>query len=201
MIEKPADTVAPPPTTDRRLSRFLILLFIFVCGAIVGSVGGGYWMRERMIAMIRHPEQVPDRILPRIQSELTLSEDQLRLVEEIVRRRHAAMESHRAESYPRQLAEFKAMQREVADLLSPEQRDKWSALCNSVEERYLPVRPAGPPPDDLIFFRFDTKQDGALTEEEVPPGMWRRLRMADLNGDGMVTREEYLKALPKYKKN
>lgn len=177
-----------------------MLLHIFVCGGIVGAVSGGYWMRERMIAMIRHPEQVPDRILSRIRTELSLSEDQSLKVEEIVRRRHAAMEAHRAESHPRQLVEFKAMHTEVAALLSPEQRDKWSALCDSVERRYLPIRPAGPPPADIVFDRFDTNQDAALTEEEVPPGMWRRLRMADLNGDGKVTQAEYLNATPMDKK-
>ncbi len=146
MSENPAAPVLPPPPTGRRWPRLVLLLLVFVCGGIVGAVSGGYWMRERMIAMIQHPEQVPDRILPRIRAELTLSEEQARKVEEIVRRRHAAMEAHRAESYPRQLAEFKAMHTEVAELLSPEQRGKWSALCDSVERRYLPVRPAGPPP-------------------------------------------------------
>ncbi|MBX7104733.1 MAG: EF-hand domain-containing protein [Gemmataceae bacterium] len=194
MTENFTDRVPPPPPTGRRWPRLLLLLLIFLCGGTVGAVCGAYWMRERMIAMIQHPEQVPDRILPRLRAELALSEDQARQVEEIVRRRHAAMEAHRAESYPRQLAEFKAMHTEVADLLSPEQRGKWSPLCDSVERRYLPVRPAGPPPIDLIFYRFDTNHDGALTEDEVPPGMWRRLQMADLNGDGKVTREEYQKA-------
>lgn len=89
------------------------------------------------------------------------------------------------------------MHTEVAELLSPEQRGKWSALCDSVERRYLPIRPAGPPPADLIFYRFDANQDGALAEEEVPPGMWLRLRLADDDGDGKVTQAEFLSALPK----
>lgn len=197
MIENEADKVPPPPPIGRRWPRYVLLLCVFLCGGIVGAVGGGYGMRERMIAMIQNPEQVPDRILPRIRAELVLSEDQSRQVEEIVRRRHSAMEAHRAESYPRQLAEFKAMHDEVADLLSTEQREKWLSLCDTVERRYLPQRPVGPPPADLIFFRFDTNHDSAITEDEVPAGMWRRLRLADLNGDGKVTREEYLKARPK----
>ena len=198
MTEKPADPVTPPPTTTRhRWPRLLMLLLIFVCGGIVGAVGGSVWMRERMIAMMQHPEQVPDRILPRIRSELALTDDQARRVEEIVRRRHSLMESLRAETYPKQMTEFKAMHKEVADILTPEQQGKWAALCDSVEQRYLPARPVGPPPADLLFYRFDANNDGALTEDEVPPGMWRRLRLADKDGDGKVTREEYLNALPK----
>ncbi|MBM3460367.1 MAG: hypothetical protein FJX77_17745 [Armatimonadetes bacterium] len=48
-------------------------------------------------------------------------------------------------------------------------------------------RRGGPPPAEALFGRFDTNKDGALTENEVPPPMWRRLRSADANGDGAVT--------------
>lgn len=197
MNEIPGDVLTAPPLAPRRWLRLPMLLLIFLSGGVVGAVSGGFWMRDHMISMMRHPEQVPDRIMPRIRSELALNDDQARKVEVIVRRRHAAMESLRAETYPKQLAEFKAMHTEVAEILTPEQLSKWSALCDSVEQRYLPVRPAGPPPADLLFRRFDANNDGALTEDEVPPGMWRRLRTADKDGDGKVTLREYLDALPK----
>lgn len=179
--------------------RRALLLLVFVSGGIVGAAGGSYWTRERVIAMMQHPEQIPDRILPRIQAELCLSDDQSRKVEEIVRRRHAAMEAQRAESYPRQLAEFHGMRAEIAEILEPTQHDKWSALCDAVERRYLPIRPAGPPPADALFGRFDVDQDGALAADEVPAGMWRRLRLADEDGDGQVTRAEFLAAAVKAK--
>lgn len=201
MTEKPNEAVVPPPPTVRRWPRFVMLGLIFFCGSVVGAVIGGFWMRERMIAMMQHPEQVPNRILPRIRAELALSDDQAQQVEAVVRKRHAVMEALRAESYPRQLAEFKAMQSEIAELLSPEQRRRWATLCETVEQRYLPARPAGPPPADLIFDHFDANNDGALKDDEVPTGMWRRLRMADQNGDGTVTREEYLKAQPSANSN
>lgn len=197
MNEKTTDGLTAPPLAPRRWLRLFAILLIFLSGGVVGAVSGGLWMRDRMISMIQHPEQVPDRVLPRIRSVLSLSDEQARTVEESVRRRHAAMESLRAETYPKQLAEFKAMQSEVAEVLTPEQRSKWSSLSDSVEQRYLPVQPVGPPPADLIFRRFNANNDGALTEDEVPPGMWRRLRMADKNGDGKVTLQEYLDALPK----
>lgn len=196
MTEKPGESVVPPPLAVRRWPRFVMLGLIFFCGSVVGVAIGGYWMRERMIKVMQHPEQVPNRILPRIRAELALSDDQAQHVEAVVRKRHAAMEALRAESYPRQLAEFKAMQSEIADLLSPEQRRQWATLCENIEKRYLPASPTGPPPADLIFDRFDANNDGALKDDEVPLGMWRRLRMADQNGDGKVTRDEYLKAQP-----
>ena len=184
----------PPPNITGRIGRLLMLLFIFVSGGAFGAAGGGLWMRERMLAMLQHPDKLPDRIMPRIRVDLALSDEQVRDVDAIVRRHFAVMEAIRAESYPKQLAEFKAMRDEIAGLLSQNQRERWSSLCDSVEQRYLPVRPAGPPPADFIFDRFDVDKDGALSESEVPPGMWWRLRMADLDSDGRVTRDEYARA-------
>ena len=63
-----------------------------------------------------------------------------------------------------------------------------------VEKRYLPTKPMGPP-IDLIFFRFDSNDDGVLTQDEIPPRMWLRVRLADQNGDGKVTVPEVLSGL------
>ncbi len=151
MNEKTNAGLIAPLLAPRRWLRIFSLSLIFLSGSVVGAVSGGFWMRNRMISMIQHPEKVPDRVLPRLRSGLSLSDVQARTVEEIVRRRHAQMESLRAETYPKQLAEFKAMQSEVAEVLTPEQRSKWSALSDSVEQRYLPVRPVGLPPDDVTI--------------------------------------------------
>ena len=194
MTESLVDAVLAPPPARRRWPRLLASLLIFLCGGVVGAVGGSIWMRERMVYMLQHPETVSERALSRIRSVLALTDEQAAKVEEIVRRRHARMESFRAAAYPKQMAEFSAMRAEVDAVLTSEQGPKWSALCDSIAQRYLPARPVGPPPDDLIYDRFDANNDGALSEEETPPGMWRRLRLADMDGDGGVTREEYSNA-------
>ena len=85
------------------------------------------------------------------------------------------------------------MYNDVAPLLNEQQQVAWTALCNTVEQRYLPREPAGPP-IDLIFFRFDANDDDILSEDEIPPRMWLRLSMADENGDGRVTRDEFVNA-------
>jgi hypothetical protein len=51
----------------------------------------------------------------------------------------------------------------------------------------------GPPPERPLagmFDRWDANEDGKLTEDEVPEGVWNRLSRADADGDGAVTREE-----------
>jgi len=118
---------------------------IFLSGAIVGGVWGRFVAREEMLSMLRHPEQVPDRILPQIRSSLSLDEDQARQVETIVRRRHAAMEVVRSICYPELLEQFQAMRTDIADVLAPEQRIRWKKLSDTVEQRYLPAPPATSP--------------------------------------------------------
>ena len=52
-------------------------------------------------------------------------------------------------------------------------------------------RRVGPPDVDTLFGLFDADGDDVLDRGEVPPPVWRRLRKADDDGDGAVTRAEY----------
>lgn len=133
--------VMPLPPAPRRWPRFVVLTMIFVCGVIVGAVGGRQLAQRAMLTMLRHPEQIPDRMLPRLKSSLDLTEDQSRRVTEIVKRRHAAMESIRARGYPDLIWEFHSMRTEIAEQLTPDQKGRWESLASFVEERYLPAAP------------------------------------------------------------
>jgi len=48
-------------------------------------------------------------------------------------------------------------------------------------------RPAGP---EAMFSRLDEDEDGKLSEQEAPGEMWSKLRKADENADGLVSRDE-----------
>ena len=182
--------VKPVVQPRKRRTPKVWLTLIFVSGIVVGGVGGSLVTQHRMLAMLRSPAQVPDRIMPQIRSRLRLDAKQAAQVEEIVRQRYANIESLRAEVYPEQREEFSAMHDDVAPLLDEQQKVAWNALCQTVEERYLPRKPAGPP-IDLIFWRFDANDDNILSQEEVPPRMWLRLSMADEDGNGNVTPVSY----------
>lgn len=41
-----------------------------------------------------------------------------------------------------------------------------------------------------VFGRYDENKDGRIGESEVPAEMWSRLRKADTNADGLVSKEE-----------
>lgn len=49
----------------------------------------------------------------------------------------------------------------------------------------------GKPSFDRLLAAFDTNEDGALEEAEVPVPVWARLSQADADGSGDVTRAEF----------
>ncbi|MCA9081538.1 MAG: hypothetical protein KDA58_13325 [Planctomycetaceae bacterium] len=49
----------------------------------------------------------------------------------------------------------------------------------------------GKPSFDRLLEAFDTDQDDALSEKEVPERVWKRLSQADADGNGAVTRAEF----------
>lgn len=191
MNPNPAVDVITPPGGQRSWSRIITLSIIFISGGIVGFAVGGYWMRDRMNFMIRHPQQVMEKLFPQLQSELGLNDEQARKVEEIMRQRYASMESVRAEFVPKQMAEFEVLNNEVAQILNPEQKSKWSKIVRGAEKRHMPVSPENMPAPDMIFNRLDANKDGALTEKEVPPLAWQKIQIADKDKDGKVTLSEY----------
>ncbi|MFN9940993.1 MAG: hypothetical protein ACK56I_16095, partial [bacterium] len=135
----PAVDMITPPSGQRSWSRIFTLSIIFISGGIVGFAAGGYWMRDRMNFMIRHPQQVMEKLFPQLQSELGLNDEQARKVEEIMRQRYASMESVRAEFVPKQMAEFEVLRNEVAKILNQEQKSKWSIIIIRYEKRHMPV--------------------------------------------------------------
>lgn len=191
MNPNPAVDVITPSGGQRSWSRIITLSIIFISGGIVGFAVGGYWMRDRMNFMIRHPQQVMEKLFPQLQSELGLIDEQARKVEEIMRQRYASMESVRAEFVPKQMAEFEVLNNEVAQILNPEQKSKWSKIVRGAEKRHMPVSPENMPAPDMIFNRLDANKDGALTEKEVPPLAWQKIQIADKDKDGKVTLSEY----------
>lgn len=145
MIEPDSPSVPLPKPEPRRWPRVVLMVVIFLSGTVVGGVVARIVTREQILAMLKHPERVPDRILPHLRTSLGLTSEQAQRVNEIVRRRHATMESLRARSYPGLLVEFHAMRDEVKEVLSSEQQARWTRLSESIERRYLPDAPSVQP--------------------------------------------------------
>lgn len=113
----------------RRRGMFIgLLAAVFLSGGVVGGGVGMLVTQEQFSDCLRHPERMPERMMNMFRSELSLTEDQSKKVDEIVRRHHEQIEAIRAEVHPRFSAEFSALHEEVKAVLTEPQRTKWEEL-------------------------------------------------------------------------
>jgi len=123
----------------RRWPLVLFGILLLLSGIVIGVAGNEYYhkiMRDRFIG---HPERAPRLITQRLKSELNLSSEQARKVEEILRKRLEALRTLQEESRPRLDRELDLLRDEVAQTLDEGQKQRWL-------EHFARMRPFLPPP-------------------------------------------------------
>ena len=179
------------PAATRNLKLLLVMTGIFLCGGIAGGAVSRLIVRQQMLSIMRNPGEVPDRIVPMIVNSLDLTSEQREQIEPLIRKHYAQLEALRAQTYPQQIAEFDAMCAAISKELDGSRQKAWTELTEDMRQRYLPVAPVGPPPTDFLFSTFDANLDESLDQSEVPPRMWHRLRNADTDNNGVVSKSEF----------
>ncbi len=190
MTPKPTDHHILP-AAPKKWKLLLMLFGIFLCGGILGGVIAQHFVREQMLWIMRHPDELPNRVVPRIVDRLNLNGEQTVQLEPLIRGYFARMEAFRAQTYPQQVAEFDAMCMAISKELDKGQQKEWTALTAEIRQRFIPVASVGPPPTDFLFTTFDVNHDQSLDESEVPPPMWNGVQNADVNNDGVITKIEF----------
>lgn len=118
-----------------------VLLLVFVAGGIVGAMVATKTLHDRLEYYRRNDDALVKDIIPRIRGRLTLTEEQSSQFKEIIERRHPRMLDIRREGANEMLAEFQAMEDEVAEVLDPKQRESWREIAESVRNRFIAVSP------------------------------------------------------------
>ena len=129
-----------------------MILGIFVSGGIVGGAISRILEREQMLSALRDPSDVPDRIIPSISRTVGLSTLQQADVDAIVCHHPTAMEVLRAETFPRETAEFHAICPKVDGLLTADQRSKMEGV-NRIHSTPLSAQCNGRSTSRCISFR------------------------------------------------
>jgi len=116
---------------------------ILICGIVIGSGGTVLWIRHKMDQFRRGPDRMPVELAERVRSQLNLTDEQAKRVEEILRKRHEALMKLLRETFK---AELEGMRAEVATVLTPEQVKKWNDDYESILRiPSFPPPPGGPP--------------------------------------------------------
>lgn len=131
----------PAVPARRRWLSIVLALVIFVSGVLVGG-GVTVLVAVRQIRdVIAHPERAPDRIVARLHSKLKLNDQQTKQVEQIVKRRQAALIEIRRTVQPQVLEQLDQFEREVADVLKPDQKQRWHELLANLRTQWVPPMP------------------------------------------------------------
>lgn len=188
------NSASPSCQQTRTLRLAFLMLGIFSCGCLVGGVVTKELLWHQWRLAMKNPKNLATRISPQLVSSVGLRAEQRDRVEYLISRRYENMESLRAEVYPLQVAEFDKLDKEIEAELDETQRSRWASLVKKLRSDYLPTAPNVPPTTEFLFRNFDRNHDGILETTELPPPMWMRIRNADEDADGTVSRSEFDRA-------
>jgi hypothetical protein len=136
----PASPAAPPPRR-RWWLRLILVLVIFVSGVLVGTGGTVLVIRNRVLTVVRHPEQMPQRMVNRLRWPLGLSDEQAVELEQVFERRQESLQRLRRRFQPELEAELDQIEAEVADVLDEEQQQRWQEYFGHIRRTWMPPMP------------------------------------------------------------
>ena len=132
------------PKRPRRWRAMLLSLVIFLAGAVVGSALTVIVVAHRIQHAIRHPEEAPARIAKDLKKRLVLSDDQQQHVQAILAERLADLQTLRIQLQPQINAQLDLAFRQISEVLTPEQAQKWRMISHDYGREWLSPAPFPP---------------------------------------------------------
>lgn len=120
--------------TNRPIKLILLLTGIFIAGGVTGAFSMKRFGRD-LIANHPMPDEWAPRHMRKLAERLELGTDQVEKIRPIVRRNMEEIGRVRNQTVEETRAIFERMQREVAVLLTPEQRVKFDEFNREMRER------------------------------------------------------------------
>ena len=146
--EPSSPPLAPPPSARR--GRWwvvaLVGVLIFIAGGVLGAGISLRFLRDRVLYVLHHPQEVPARLSLELKGRLGLNAEKTEKVRQIIARRQLALQKIRREVQPQVEEELDELRKEISDALTPDQSAKWNAWFEHMSDTWLP--PAPPPPGE-----------------------------------------------------
>jgi hypothetical protein len=132
-----------PPRTGRSRPwlRGLLLLVIWISGAVVGAGGALIVARQRVLHRIHHPEEMPAAVVSRLQSKLGLNDRQAEQVETVLENGQREIQAVRRQFQPRLEDELDQLGEEIGAVLDRDQRRRWDDYFLRLRKTWLPTVP------------------------------------------------------------
>jgi hypothetical protein len=121
-----------------RLTRWTIALYmglVFLCGGVVGAFAHRLYTVSTVSAnaTTRNPEEVRKRYLEDLKSRLKLTDDQVAKVNSVMDDTRMRFRATRATIEPEMRKIREDQQREIGELLSPDQQAEWQKISEERE--------------------------------------------------------------------
>ena len=142
------------PPKKRRLPGILLLLGVFLAGMLCGGGLAVLHVMHRIREGMQNPEMRTEHIVERMSRQLDLTPEQQKRVRAILQTQEKELGKIRKESWPKVVARMDLTEKEIGDVLMPDQREHWRAMVAELRRRVLPggLRPPRPPEEQRPGF-------------------------------------------------
>jgi len=131
----------PRPKRRRRWVLPVLFVVVLACGFVVGASVVAMTISYRIQRHVRHPNDAPARITRRLTEKLDLTEEQAVRVEDILVQTHESLRQIRKEVRPRINEVLDANRKQISEVLTEEQAQKWKEMHRRLYNKWM----GGPP--------------------------------------------------------
>ena len=127
----------------RLVVKLMLFVLIFGAGGITGMFYGLNLAFSKMREHATHMAELPDNVMPRLTSQLTLTDEQLPKFDAVFRRHHAEITRLEADNAVKVHQEFYDMGKELLALLDEKQAVEFREILRKICTVFLPPIPLG----------------------------------------------------------
>lgn len=128
---------ATPPNTSN-LPPYVEAVLFFLCGLLIGAGTTVYVMNNSIQTFLTRPDQIPDRILQRMDRSLDLTPSQHEAAKNIIERHFVHLDTIHRNIRPEVELTMDALRDDVARILNDQQREIWERRFREIREKWQP---------------------------------------------------------------
>ncbi len=138
------EIIAPPKI--RRWPRIVLWLALFVAGMLCGAGLTVLHVMHVIRQGMAHPHDRTEHIMDRMTQQLDLTADQQKRIRDILTAQGRDLAAIHKDTMSKVKERLQRAEREIGEVLTPAQLEKWRALMNDMRQRWQPPGPGGMQP-------------------------------------------------------